>query len=103
MQALTETEVFINAFEIHEPPTNSTVDLINIKAFLAKKSDESSQFVMTDTQQYQLVLDIPASPEEFEALFDRMSFNLRLHFGNFLLKSPHKPKVTSIENIEIQK
>lgn len=100
LQPTNEVEDFMEAFEISEAQRVLVEDLIKLRAYLAKKNDESPQFVMTDIQLYKVILNMPEDMEEFAALLTRMSSILRLHVSDFLIILNQKSKVFSLERLK---
>lgn len=100
---INEVEAFIEAFDIEETKKGLTDDLIKLRSYLAKKNDESPQFIMTDTQLYQIILNMPADVVEMEMLLNRMSSILRLHVGDFLIILRQKSKAFSIDNLKLKR
>lgn len=95
-----EVEAFMDTFNLGESKRALVEDLIKLRTYLAKNNDESPQFVMTDTQLYQVILNMPADISEFELLLNRMSSILRLHVSDFLIILNQRSKVFSIENLK---
>lgn len=103
IQPADEVSDFMDFFAVHESHKALVEDLVKLRMYLAKKNDESPQYVMTDTQLYQLVLNMPGDVDELELLLNRMSPILRLHASDFLLILNQKSKVFSLESLKAKK
>jgi len=98
-----EVESFMDLFNIAMSKRALVEDLIKLRTYLAKNNDESPQFVMTDTQLYQVILNMPENVSEFELLLGRMSSILRLHVSDFLIIINQKSKIFSIESLKAKR
>ncbi|ELA42896.1 uncharacterized protein VICG_00211 [Vittaforma corneae ATCC 50505] len=100
MQPTNEMNDFMNFYGVHASFRNVAEDLMKLRVYLAKKNDESLQYVMTDIQLYQLILNMPSNVDEFEFLLNRMSSILRLHVGDVLLILNQKSRMFSLESLK---
>ncbi|KAM0681592.1 Exosome component 10 [Glugoides intestinalis] len=95
-----EISEFIDLYNIEESLLNIAVDLLNLRVYLAKKNNESLQYIITNPQLYTLLVKLPKNMLEFEALFSRMSPVLRLHANDFLIVLNRGSKEFSLENLK---
>lgn len=95
-----EIEDFMEEFDLSELSADIVEDLLKLREYLARNNDEGVQYVMTNKQLYNLIVNMPTSLEEFESLFERMSSVLRLHAGDFLIILKRKSKIFSLENLK---
>lgn len=99
-EAVNEIQEFRDYFNIPNSLIGLVEELIKLRSYLAKNNNESPQYIMTNTQLYQLLLNMPKSVNEVEHLLLRMSSVLRLHVGDFLIILNQKSKVFSIEDLK---
>lgn len=94
------TANFLGEFNLTEVSAEIVKNLLNFRDYLAKLNDEGPQYVISDKQLYNLIVNMPSSLEEFESLFDRMSAVLRLHASDFMIILNRKSKIFSLEQLK---
>lgn len=94
---------FIDNFQLGNVNIETVEDLFKLRDYLARTNNEGAQYVMTDKQLFNLIVNMPSSLEELEALLGRMSPVLRLHAIDFLLIMNRKSKVFSLEELKSKK
>lgn len=96
---INEIEAFAENYGL--PPNMDILpDLLKLRQYLARTNEESINYIMSDTQLYNLIVNNPVNLEEFEHLFDRMSSVLRLHVTDFLLIFRRRSKM-SLERLKL--
>lgn len=83
-------------------PSNHEIaqNLFKLRQYLAKKNDESPNYIITDSQLCDLIVNNPTEIEEFDTLFQRMSPLLRLHAIDFLLILRRRSKAFSMAELK---
>lgn len=99
METKDEVGEFAEKFNL---PINLDIlaDLLRLRTYLARTNDESREYVITDTQIYNLIINTPSSIEELESVLGRMSSLLRLHAGDFLLALRKRAGPFSMESLK---
>ncbi|KAK1347838.1 exosome complex exonuclease Rrp6 [Hamiltosporidium tvaerminnensis] len=74
--------------------------ILKLRYFIAKSEDESLQFVMTDEQVQNVVVNKPSNIEQFFSCFDRISPLVRIHISDFLLTIKEKKSGFDIDKLK---
>ncbi|ORD98716.1 hypothetical protein A0H76_2022 [Hepatospora eriocheir] len=74
--------------------------VLQFREFLAKESNESQEFVMTDTQVLTFIESKPKTVKDFSVLFPRISHVLRLHATDLILIGSRKSTGFSMKNLK---
>lgn len=77
-------------------------EVLNLRKYLASKSDESLQYVMTDKQILILMNEMPKTIERIEKLLVKVSPVLRRHLGDFALIFRQRTTSFSLEELLIE-
>ncbi|ORD96754.1 hypothetical protein HERIO_1322 [Hepatospora eriocheir] len=74
--------------------------VLQFREFLAKESNESQEFVMTDMQVLTFIESKPKTVKDFSVLFPRISHVLRLHATDLILIGSRKSTGFSMKNLK---
>ncbi|KAI4291455.1 hypothetical protein PAPHI01_0729 [Pancytospora philotis] len=84
------------------PLSTHLQNLIKLRNYLALKYDEGQQYVFTDEQMLAMLEARPATREEFEQLFPKMSSVLRIHIGDCMIVLNKKLDAFSLESLKVR-